>query len=502
MRKKEKIYTITKTIIYILFTALLFTSIFIYNNSKNITFEQLLYSIIYSKGTSASAIWPGLKYVVINTIIVLLITYVIKIILNKLRKFFPRTIKLKNKKFTINIYNHKRFKINLLLISYVLSTIIISANCFKLDEYIKTQFYSSGIYEKYYIDGKQVNITFPEEKRNLIYIYVESLEMTNTDIENGGQMLTTYIPKLEKLALENTNFSNSELLGGAKNVYGTGWTMAALIAQTSGIPLRVSIDSYDYEQYTDSLPGVYSLGDILAKNGYKNYFMLGSDANFANRKEYFIEHGNYDIYDYKYAQENNWIEEDYYEWWGYEDSKLYEFAKKEITRISKFSEPFNFTILTADTHFPDGYLDELCSEISGDAYINSLNCTDTMLSNFIEWIQKQDFYENTTIIISGDHLSMQPVFYDEIENRTIYNVIINSKTETINNKNREFTTIDMYPTTLAALGVDIEGDRLGLGTNLYSSKKTLAEELGYEYFNEELKKKSLYYENVILNKYQ
>ena len=97
--------------------------------------------------------------------------------------------------------------------------------------------------------------------------------------------------------------SNNNKLGGAKNIYGTGWTMAALIAQTSAIPLRVSIDSYDYEQYSDSLPGVYTLGDVLKNNGYNNYFLLGSDSNFANRKEYFIDHGNYEIYDYIYAQE-------------------------------------------------------------------------------------------------------------------------------------------------------------------------------------------------------
>jgi len=93
---------------------------------------------------------------------------------------------------------------------------------------------------------------------------------------------------------------------------------------------------------------------------------------------------------------------------------------------------------------------------------------------------------------------MQPGFYDEIENRTIYNAIINSPIHSNNTKNREFSAFDMYPTTLAAIGVNIEGDRLGLGTNLFSNKKTLIEELGYKKFNEELKKKSFYYKNIIL----
>ena len=500
MEKKDRVNRLIKIIMYIIFTILLFISIFIYNNSKNITFEQLLYSLIYSKGTSITSIIPGIKFVTIWTLIVLIITYVIKVLLYKLKKFFPINIKIKKKVYKINIFSNIKLKINILLISYILSTIIISINCFKIDEYIKTQFYDSGLYEKYYVDGKKVSITFPEKKRNLIYIYVESLEMTNASIKNGGKMQDSYIPNLEKLALNNINFSNTNTLGGAKNIYGTGWTMAALISQTSGLPLRVSMDSYDYEQYTDSLPGAYTLGDILNKNGYNNYFLLGSDANFANRKEYFISHGNYKILDYEYAKKNGWIDEDYYEWWGYEDSKLYDFAKIKLEEISKLEEAFNFTILTADTHFPDGYLDNSCPEISDNAYINSLNCTDIMLNNFINWIKKQDFYENTTIIISGDHLSMQPIFYDKINDRTIYNVIINSAIETSNNKNREFTTFDLYPTTLASLGITIEGDRLGLGTNLFSNEKTLVEKLGYDYFEEELKKKSLYYKNIILKK--
>ena len=64
-------------------------------------------------------------------------------------------------------------------------------------------------------------------------------------------------------------------------------------------------------------------------------------------------------------------------------------------------------------------------------------------------------------------------------------------------KNRVFTTMDMFPTTLAALGVSIEGDRLGLGTNLFSSKKTIPEEIGLDNFNKELKKSSDYYYKYI-----
>ena len=38
----------------------------------------------------------------------------------------------------------------------------------------------------------------------------------------------------------------------------------------------------------------------------------------------------------------------------------------------------------------------------------------------------------------------------------------------------------MFPTILASMGVEIEGDRLGLGTNLFSGKPTLIERDGFE----------------------
>ena len=59
--------------------------------------------------------------------------------------------------------------------------------------------------------------------------------------------------------------------------------------------------------------------------------------------------------------------------------------------------------------------------------------------------------------------------------------------------------MDLFPTTLAAMGTKIDGDRLGLGTNLYSDKETLSERYGYEYIDKELAKNSKFYNKDILN---
>ena len=81
--------------------------------------------------------------------------------------------------------------------------------------------------------------------------------------------------------------------------------------------------------------------------------------------------------------------------------------------------------------------------------------------------------------------------------RTIYNCIINSAVEPVSTTNRTFSTIDMYPTTLAALGCKIDGDRLALGTNLFSNRETLLEEYGYETTCDEISKRSSFYNSLM-----
>ena len=377
---------------------------------------------------------------------------------------------------------------------FFLTSIVFACYYLGVFEYLSQQSKKTTIFEDYYVDGKTISIEFPEKKRNLIYIFVESLENTNFTIDNGGVQKESYVPNLERYASNYINFSNTNLLGGGISTTGTTWTIAGMIGQTAGIPLKLSIGN-QYKGYGEFLPGVYAIGDVFMDNGYKNYLMLGSDASYGGRRDYFTYHGNYEIYDYLWAKETNLIPDDYKEWWGYEDSKLFSYAKDKLTKISKNDEPFNFTILTADTHFTDGYLDKSCPEKFDIKYANAFNCTDILLNDFLKWIIEQDFYDNTTIVISGDHLTMQNNFYEFDDNyvRTVYNAIINSAISTTNNKNRTFATFDMYPTTLAAMGIEIEGNRIGLGTNLFSDKKTLAEELSIKYINKEFEKRSNYY---------
>lgn len=472
-----------------------FLSIYIKLDFGDFSFEQLLYSLIYSKGSSLDVIINGLLFVCIFLLIYFLLVYFFKLLYLKIKKFNYYII------LSFNNYVFKySFGLNLFYLFIFIIFIYFSLFNLKFFDYYNYHKDFSSFIGDNYVSPRNVNITF-YEKRNLIYIYIESLEMTNVSIDNGGAVNNSYIPNLENIALNNINFSNNDKLGGGYVLEGSGWTAGALVSQTSGIPLKVTVGGNEYTGYSSLLPGVYSIGEILEDNGYKNYFILGSDAEFGGRKDYFKQHGDYEIFDYYWAIDSGKIAESYHEWWGYEDRKLFDYTKEQLLNISKKSEPFNFTLLTADTHFTDGYLDDFCTSHFDKKYADSFYCSDNMIYDFIKWIQKQDFYKNTTIVITGDHLTMQNDFYSDIDksyDRVVYNAFINSSISTDNSKNRLFSTFDMYPTTLAAIGADIEGNRLGLGTNLFSNVSTLSEIYGINYLNSELSKKSDFYNMYLL----
>lgn len=249
------------------------------------------------------------------------------------------------------------------------------------------------------------------------------------------------------------------------------------------------------------MPHLITMGDILEDHGYSNYFMCGSDASFAGRRNYYQQHGDYEILDHRQAMKEKAIPEGYSVWWGFEDKKLFSWAEKKLGQISKKNEPFNFTVLTADTHFPEGYPCDLCKDEFDSQYENVVACTDRQVTEFVRWIQKQDFYEDTTIVISGDHYSMDGSVakttgadYD----RRAYAIVLNGPEYTLN-KTREFCTLDLYPTIMEALGIQIEGHRLGLGTSLYSNVDTLIEKMGELGLNAELVADSSYYNKVIMS---
>ena len=360
------------------------------------------------------------------------------------------------------------------------------------------------LYEEVYVNPDTAGIVFPKQKKNLIYLFLESAEVTAADYASGGGLLDNTIPELTELAETYDDFSGMEkILNGAVPLKDSTWTSAAMAAQTSGLPLQESMAYINNGIAEQMMPGAVTIGDLLKQNGYQNAVLMGSDGNFGNRNTYFTEHGNYEILDLNTLKERGWLPEEYKQNWGFEDSRLFEFAKLEAEELAASDQPFNLTLLTADTHYPSGYLCSDCPDQFAEKYANVTACSSKRIAEFVSWVQEQEWGKDTVIVINGDHCYMGTDYYDYIPHdylRRTYTCIINSSKEEPSEP-RTYSTMDLFPTTLSALGCTIPGGRLGLGTDLYSDVKTLLEMNTIETLNHELSMHSTFYQKEILRYY-
>lgn len=483
------------------FVFLLFSCLWVKKHFGSISFEEILFTVSSPTGSTESSI---LESFILESVLASITVFSLAafIFLTTRRLLSSHDIVVTLRCFSIKksflFPGHKTLRFLKFLLSIVIIFIPFFCGSFiGLFDYIRQTRNESSFIADNYVDPAQTKLTFPDRKRNLIYIYAESLESSYFSKELGGIEDVNLLEGLTSLTADNLNFSNSESFGGGTVVEGSDYTTGALVSQMLGLPNKVSFESFSAATFhKEFLPSAIGLGNILQENGYSQHFLIGSDKRFGNRDLLFKDHGDYDIYDYYSAIEEGRVPSDYYVWWGIEDGKLFNIAKEQLKDISKSDKPFNYTILTTNTHHFEGYQEEDCKASFEDKYSNAIYCSAFQISDFVNWAKKQPFYQNTTIIISGDHFTMNNSHFSSnasVEDRRIYNLFINAPTKAPNSKNRDFLTIDMFPTTLAALGVKIDGDRLGLGTNLFSSKKTLLEEYGYSYINAEVSKYSSFY---------
>ncbi len=487
------------------FSAAAFSICIWYKNTFPIEFKTLLYVLASPlKGTGSETIREILIVTVPAAVAAALVYTAVLILLD--RRLRPVKPKLSGWLKGIGTV--------LCCLSFAAS-LLFAVHALGIPRYIELTRGETSFYEEYYHTPDPALIRADGETKNLIYIYLESMESTYASVEDGGKQTENYIPRLTALANGNISFTDKEdgRLGGFVTLPGTDWTVAALLATSAGIPFSFPLgengnNAMSKQEHFAS--GLTTIGDILEEKGYRQMFLCGSDASFGGRDKYYVQHGNYEIYDLDTARAEGVVAEDYHNgFWGIEDYILFDIAKTELTELAAGDQPFNFTMLTVDGHHNGGFTCQYCGndyEDLSERYrqtANVMTCQDRLVDEFIAWCSEQDWYEDTVIVITGDHPRMDPRLVHNIpyRERTVYNCFINAAAEPNNGvyavtKRRVWTPFDMFPTTLAAMGFDVIGGRLGLGTDMFSGLPTLAEEIGLDVLEAEIQKQSDYYVNT------
>ena len=411
---------------------------------------------------------------------------------------FPCQVSFDDTLFCFNGMKNLEFELNLIEASIVVFIGYIINAVANMDVINLSNFESTDIYKKYYINPTNVIIDYPEKPQNLILIQMESMETTFGSIENGGSYNVSYIPEMEKLAMdpENTHFSDIDKLGGVGKLLLSDWTNGALVGYNAGIPLKLG-----------KLPGkkfltnVVTLTDILDNAGYKIYNTFPFEENVYGNTYIYQSHGNATIYDVNYILKHcdipkEWrVGEDVY------DVAAYKFTKETLPKIAALGKPFAYVHETLDTHMPVGRLCPLCRNDPPTAHASGRiwHCASRQIYDFVEWFKQQPFYHNTTLFITGDHLFIcAKGIYIESKRRRIFNTFVNPVLNCSMElrKNRKIATYDWFPTILASLGFKISGERLALGTNLFSGVKTLLEE-GVDFNSQVVKYSKYYYDRML-----
>ncbi|MCQ2428843.1 MAG: LTA synthase family protein [Clostridia bacterium] len=383
--------------------------------------------------------------------------------------------------------------------------------------YIYTQTNTSDFIESEYVRPQDVELKTPEKKRNLLLIEVESLETTMFTEDQGGIWDHEVIPEMYELLFDEDAifFASDRETRGMLNGFGTTWTTASIIANTSGVPFKVPAEQNNAYKEDNFMRGAYTLGDILKNDGYRNVLIDGCRTSFGGVKQYFTRHGSYEIVDVNSVDDFGLVvPQSQVNEWGFSDEVSCLFAKEIMTRLDEEGDgPWHLFISTIDTHF-NGYLYEADPEYGckgsvrshPEFFENVYATTSRDIGDLISWVKQQPFYEDTTIVIVGDHVNMKDILKAKgmsgklQKERARYNLIINSVVTTEDNKRRDFTSFDFYPTILAAMGYEITGDRLGLGVNLFSDCHTLAEIYGIDYMNRQIEMRSNFYIDELIGR--
>ena len=485
--KEAKLCTIDRIVSILLFLSfvLLESIAFIQFNFGEVEKEQLIFHMnLKTTGSQAN------QYIISFTIKCIIVPFIFRFIISYALQNAPKYFEFN---WMINfriIYLKKTFQ----LLFFLYSLYLLYTQTPVIQILIPEK--STMFLEDHYVKPTNDILTYPKKSRNFIFLCLESFETSFSSKKFGGGFDDNYIPLMTKQALKNVHFGTNSTIGGGLLTSDASWSIAGAFAMWSGLPLKWS----SHNQKGAFAPGAKTILDILADRGYDQTILFGHRAAFGVDALY-RTHGKFKMLDSitiktefpKYKNDNGG--------WGLSDHGLYSVAKDVINKKAKADTPFMIVINTLETHFPNGIRCKLCKKETNWTYLDVIRCADRQANDFLEYLKKIPKYKETTIVVVGDHTSMSSEMGKRLKGyrRKIYHTIINPYIEKPYKPKveRKFSTFDWFPTILAALGFKIKGERLGLGVNLFSSKKTLYEEMGWK-FMKEVSKPSQFYDEKIM----
>lgn len=236
--------------------------------------------------------------------------------------------------------------------------------------------------------------------KNLIIVQVEALQefVINATTPSGEEIT----PVLNKLIKESQYFDN------IYNQVGGGNTSdAELMVNTSLYGAKEGAAYFLYPTNTYD-----SLGGILKERGYNTYVSHANNPTFWNRGVM------YNALKFDEFFSNKGFVLDEYIGWGLGDTSLY----RQTLEKMDTAKPFYSFMISLSSHYPFKYeyfdtyefdVGEYEGKFLGD-YIKTVNYADKAIGSLIENLKDQNLYDNSLIVIYGDHTAVPRDYSDEL----------------------------------------------------------------------------------------
>jgi len=154
------------------------------------------------------------------------------------------------------------------------------------------------------------------------------------------------------------------------------------------------------------LYGGPTLGKALKALGYHTALLSSQNLDFGNLNGFYQNIGFDYYFDFKEA-EQSFKKQNKLHSWGGEEQAVLKLSLDWIDQQQPSQSPFFIQYLSNATHHPysvpENYPTPFAGKNRKTRYLNALHYTDSVIATFIEALKKRNLFENTIILVTGDH---------------------------------------------------------------------------------------------------
>lgn len=327
---------------------------------------------------------------------------------------------------------------------------------------------------------RKANYAAPNQKyfgkakgKNVIYISMESFQsfMINYKMPNGQEVT----PFLNSLAHDNNTFYFDNFY----HQTGQGKTSdAEFLMENSLYPMAQGAVFVNKAQNT-----YQAMPSILKGQGYSSAVLHGNYKTFWNRNVIYKAFGYDQFFDAEYYSMSDENTKNY----GMKDKP---FFKESIPLLQSLKQPFYTKFISLSNHFPFEMDPEDTDFPAGDygdtvvnQYFQSANYMDQAFEQFFNDLKANGLYDNTIIVMYGDHYGISENHNDAMAKVMGVDEItpaINAKLQRVplfihvpgvkgGVQHQVGGEVDVRPTVLHLLGIDTK-DYMEFGSDLLSKQ--------------------------------